>query len=112
MQFLEKLWKMWENIDVKLATTERRKNCLVSEPIFSKFLKENLFAMEMVKREILMNNKPVYFGLSILEFSKILMYKFWYDHVKPKYGEKAKLCYMYTDSFIVYIKQLMFIKTL
>ena len=49
-------------------------------------------------------NKPVYLGLSILELSKILMCEFWYDYVKPKYGEKAKLCYMDTDSFIVYIK--------
>ena len=32
------------------------------------------------------------------------MYEFWYDYVKPKYGEKSKLCYMDTDSFIVYIK--------
>ena len=32
------------------------------------------------------------------------MYEFWYDCVKPKYGEKSKLCYMDTDSFIVYIK--------
>ena len=32
------------------------------------------------------------------------MYEFWYDYVKPKYGEKAKLCYMDTDGFIVYIK--------
>ena len=39
-------------------------------------------------------NKPVYLGLSILELSKILMCKFWCDYVKPKYGEKAKLCYM------------------
>ena len=37
-------------------------------------------------------NKRVYLGLSILELSKILMYEFWYDYVKPKYGEKAKLC--------------------
>ena len=49
-------------------------------------------------------NKPVYVGLSILELSQIVMYEFWYDYVKPKYGEKAKLCYMGTDSFIVYIK--------
>ena len=32
------------------------------------------------------------------------MYAFWYDYVKPKYGEKSKLCYMDRDSFIVYIK--------
>ena len=49
-------------------------------------------------------NKPVYLGLSILVLSKILMYEFWYEYVKPKYGEKAKLCYMDIDSFIVYIK--------
>ena len=36
-------------------------------------------------------NKPVYLGLSILEISKILKYEFWYDYVKLKYGEKAKL---------------------
>ena len=34
------------------------------------------------------------------------MYEFWYDYVKPKYNEKAKLCYMDTDSFILYIKQM------
>ena len=50
-------------------------------------------------------NHPVQLGLSILELSKTVMYEFWYDNVKPKYGEKAKLCYMYTDSFIEYIKR-------
>ena len=49
-------------------------------------------------------NKPVCLGLSILELNEILMYEFWHDYVKPRYGEKAKLCYMDTDSFIVYIK--------
>ena len=49
-------------------------------------------------------NKPVYLGLSMPELSKILMYELGYDYVKPKYGEKAKLCYMDTDSFTVYIK--------
>ena len=39
-------------------------------------------------------NKPVYLELSILELSKVLMYEFWYGYVKPKYDEKAKLCYM------------------
>ena len=49
-------------------------------------------------------NKPTYFSLSILELSKKIMYEFWFDHVKLKYGEKAKLCYMDTDCFIAYIK--------
>ena len=49
-------------------------------------------------------NKLVYLGLSVLELSKILMCEFQYDYVKPKQGEKAKLCYMDTDRFIVCIK--------
>ena len=47
-------------------------------------------------------NKPVYLGLLILEMSKTVICKFWYDYVKPKYGEKAN-CYMDTDSFVLYI---------
>ena len=59
--------------------------------------------MERRKTQILMN-KPVYLGLSILDLSKNVMYKFWYDYVKPKYGENAKLCCMDTDSFIIHLK--------
>ena len=84
--------------DIKLVVTERRRNYLVPEPNFhtTKFFTQNLLAIEIKKIEILMN-KCVYLGLSILQLSKILMYEFWYDYVKPKYGEKAKLCYMDTD---------------
>ena len=46
----------------------------------------------------------MYLGLTMLEISKIVMFEFCIDYVKPKYGEKAKLCYIDTDSFIVYIK--------
>ena len=86
-------------------TTERRRNYLVSEPDChtTKFFTENLLAIEMETTKILMN-KSVYLGHSILQLSKILMYEFWYDNVKPKYGETAKLFYIDTDSFIVYIK--------
>ena len=58
------------------------------------FFIENLIAILL--------NKPVCLKLSILELSKILMYEFWYDYVKPKYGEKAKLCCMDTDMVSFY----------
>ena len=48
-------------------------------------------------------NKPTYLGIWILDMSKTLMYGFWYDYVKPKYKDKAKLCYMNTDSFVINI---------
>ena len=57
----------------------------------------------MTKIKVKMNNL-VYLGLSILEISKTLMHEFWYDYIKPKYQINAKLCYMDTDSLIIYIK--------
>ena len=56
----------------------------------------------MKKTKVKMN-KPIYLGLSILEISKILMYEFWYDYMKPKYNDNVRLCYMDTDSFIMNI---------
>ena len=49
-------------------------------------------------------NKPVCLAFSMLEISKTLMYEFWYDHIKPKYQNNARLCYMDRDSFIIHIK--------
>ena len=91
--------------DIKLVTSDKRRNQLVSEPNShtKKWLSENLLATEMKKTKV-KTNKPVYLGLSILEISKTLMYEFWYDYMKPKYGDNVKLCYMDTDSFIMHIK--------
>ena len=101
--------KTMENVrkhrDIKLVTTDKRKNKIVSEPNYHaiKYFSEKLLAIEMKKTKIKMN-KPIYLGLSILEISKIFMYEFWYDYMKPKYGDNVKLCYMATDSFIMQIK--------
>ena len=101
--------KTMENVrkhrGIKLVTTERRRNYLVSEPNYhtTNFFTENLLATEMKKTEITMN-KPVYLAFSILDLSKTAMYEFWYDYIKPKHGEKAKLCYMDTGGFIIHVK--------
>ena len=91
--------------DVKLVTTDKRRNKLISEPNYHtmNYISENLSIIEMNKTKVKMN-KPIYLGLLILEISKLLMYEFWYDYMKPKYGDNIKLCYMYTDSFIMNIK--------
>ena len=94
-----------KHTDVKLVTIERRKSYLVSETNYhtTKFFTEKLLAIQIKKTLILMN-KPAYLGFSILALSKIVLPEFLYDYVKPKYGEKIKLCYINTDSFTIYIK--------
>ena len=81
--------KTMENVrkhrDIKLVTTDTRRSKLVSEPNYHTIdcISENLSIIEMKRTKVKMN-KPIYLGLSILEISKILMYEFWYDYMKPK----------------------------
>ena len=55
----------------------------------------------MKKTRQVFTNRPVYLGPSMLEISKIIMQEFSYEFVKPKWGEKCKICYIDTDIFIV-----------
>ena len=91
--------------DIKIVTTNKQRNKYASEPNYhrTKQISENLLIMEMKKTEVKMN-KPLYLGQAILDISKTLMYEFWYDYIKLKYGDKARLCYMDSDSFIIYIE--------
>ena len=91
--------------DIKLVTTDKRRNQLASEPNYhiTKYFSKNFMAIEMKKTKVNMN-KPSYLGMSILVISKTLTYEFWYDYIKPKYQDKAKLCYMNTDNFVIHIK--------
>ena len=101
--------KTMENIrkhrDIKLVTTDKKRNKLISEPNYHtiNYISEDLSIIEMNKTKVKMN-KPMYLGLSILDISKILMYEFWCDYMKPKYNDNIHLCYMDTDSFIMNIK--------
>ena len=101
--------KTMENVrnhrDIKLVTTNERRNILVSERNYhtTKHFSENLLAIEIRKTKVVLS-KPIYLGQAILDISKTLMYEFWYDYIKPKYGKKAKLRYMGTDSFIMHIE--------
>ena len=103
--------KTMENVrkhrDIKLVKTDHKRNKLVSEPNYHtmKLISENLSIIEMKKVKVKMKmKKPIYLGLSILEISKIIMYEFWYDYMKKKYGDMVKLCYMDTDRLIMNIK--------
>ena len=63
--------------DIKLVTTDKRRNQLVSEPNYhtTKHFSENLLTVEMKKSKVKMN-KLIYLGMSILNISKTLMYRF------------------------------------
>ena len=75
-----------ENVrDIKLVATDKRINQIVSQENYhtTKYFSEDFLATEMKKIKVKMN-KPVYLGFLILEVSKMLMYEFWYDQIKPK----------------------------
>ena len=101
--------KTMENLrnhtDIKIVITDKRRSILASEPNYhsTKYISKDLLIMEMKKTEVKMS-KPIYLGQAILDLSKTLIYEFWYDYIKPKYGDKARLCYMDTDSFVMNIK--------
>ena len=96
---------MRKHRDIKLVTTDKKRSTLVSEPNYHtiNLISEDLSIIEMKKTKVKMI-KPIYLGLSILEISKILIYEFWYDYMKPRYNDDVKLCYMDTDSFVMHIK--------
>ena len=95
----------WNNArkqrEIKLVTTDERRNQLLSEP-YNKMVFRRLISNRNEKRVNI--NKPIYLGLSILEISKTIKCEFWYDYIKPKYQNNAKISYMDTDSFIIHIK--------
>ena len=91
--------------DIKLVTTDYKRNKLTSEPNYhpTKCISKHLLVMEIKKTEVKIN-KPIYLEQAVLDLSKTLMFEFWYDYLKPMYGDKIRLCYTDTDNFIMHIK--------
>ena len=78
--------------DFKLVTLDKGRKRLVSEPNYhsQKKFSDHLMAIEMKKTRV-KKTKPLYLGMTITDISKTLMYEFWYDYIKAKYGERGKL---------------------
>ena len=62
------------------------------------------FSLYKFDKEKTVFDKPIHFGFSVLELSKLLMYEFYYPKLQPYYNNNVKLHYMDTDSFILSIK--------
>ena len=113
---------MGKHKHIKLETRGDGRNYFVSEPNYhTTKCSGDLLTIEMKKqkqktkkqkKQQVFRNKSLSLGLSMIELNKKVFYEFWYDYIKPKYGEKTKLCGIDTDSFIVYVKIANFTKTL
>lgn len=101
--------KTMENIrnrvDIKLCSDGNRVEKLIAKPNFKgrTIFTQDLAAVHFTKTAITLN-KPIYVGMSILETSKLCLYGFWYDVLKPKYGDRISLHYEDTDSQIFSVK--------
>ena len=103
MQFLEKLWKMWENIEILNLSQlkgEEKKLFSIRTKLLShkKIFHRKPIGNKNEKTQILMNI-PICLGLSILDLSKTSMYEFWHDYLKPRFGENVTLLYVYKQLY-------------
>jgi|GEM_PF-1267341 len=95
---------MRNRVDIQLISDENQYRKVICKPQFDgqKRYSENLIAVKQVKKHITLN-KPIYVGVAVLDLSKLHMYKFHYDYIKPKYQEKATLLFTDTDSLCYHI---------
>lgn len=92
-------------INLKVRTSEKLFLKDIADPTFMsmKIYSENMVACQK-QRSVISLNKPIYVGQAILDLSKVHMYKFWYEYLKPKYGSNIKLLATDTDSLIYHVK--------
>ena len=94
-----------KHLDFEIVSDERQFMKCVNSPSFkhSHIINENLVGVEKQKAQLKFD-KPIFIGMSILDLSKQHMYRFYYDVVKPKYGDNIRMVYTDTDSFVFHTK--------
>ena len=92
-------------IEYEIVQTPKRARSITQSAKFKTFsiINNDLVGVQSHRNELKFN-KPIYCGLAILDLSKLHMYKFHYDHMKPQYNENIKLLGQDTDSLIYHIK--------
>lgn len=97
--------KTMENVraykTVEIVTSQKRMSKVLKKPHFERAVtfRDNLVACSVRRTKILLN-KPIYIGFSVLDLSKLHMYDFHYNYMKPKYNEDAQLLMTDTDSLM------------
>ena len=101
--------KTMENVrkhgDFEIVHAPERFQKLVNKPLFKHrhIINEDLVIVEKDKHTVELS-KPIYMGMSILDYSKIHVYSFYYDVLKPKYQDNIKLVYTDTDSYVIKVE--------
>ena len=116
--FLQNLFKLFINsvfgktmecirnsINLKLFMNPITANKLIARPTFQRLdiINKDLMSITMMKDKVVLN-RPIYLGFFILDLSKITMYRFHYQQIIAKYGNKAIMTYTDTDSFVYLIE--------
>jgi len=88
-------------VDLVRASESDRTRRLVADPAYlsHKIFDGDLVAIHSAKSKLELN-RPIYVGQPVLDNSKLLVYDFWYNHIKAKYGDNVRLLYTDTDSLL------------
>ena len=94
-----------DRVKTKYVKFEKDLKKAVSQPNFNglKVYSKNLIACHM-KRQVATFDKPIYFEMSILDLSKILIYEFHYETIKKKYRDKTRILFTDKDSLCYLIE--------
>jgi len=98
--------KTMENVrnrkDISLIYDQTKAQKIINSRLFKDYKKINddLVLVEKFKKNVVLD-KPIQIGLSILDFAKLKMYSYWYDHLKVKYGNNVDslIFQVFTEDF-------------